>query len=65
MLLSINIFVKKVDLQEDSSIFIKKVFKILPPRQIAAWPRNFETRAMLDCRCRTGNIHMKTSQEQK
>ena len=38
-------------IREDSSIFIKKVFKILPLRQIATWRRNFETRAMLDCRC--------------
>ena len=39
------------DLLEDSAIFINKVFKILPLRQIATWRRNFETRAMLDCRC--------------
>ena len=32
-------------------IFIKKVFKILPLWQLTTWHRNFETRAMLDCRC--------------
>ena len=38
------------DLLEDSPIFIKKVFKILPLRQIATWCRNFERRSILDCR---------------
>ena len=30
---------------------MKKVFKILPLRQIATQRRNFETHAMMDCRC--------------
>ena len=51
-------------IREDSPIFIKKVFKILPLRQIATWRRNFETRPCLIA-VATGNINMKTSQEQK
>ena len=50
------------DLLEDSPVFMKKVFKILPLRQIATWRPKFETRAIAVA---TGNIHMKTSQEQK
>ena len=49
---------------EDSPILIKKVFKILPLRQIATWRSNFETRPCWSALA-TGNIHMKTSQEQK
>ena len=55
---------KKADLQEVSPIFIKKVFKILPLRQIATWRRIFETRACWIV-VATGNIHMKTGQKQK
>ena len=36
---------------EEFSILIKKVFKILPLRQIATQRRNFETQAVMDCRC--------------
>ena len=43
---------------EDSPIFIKKVFKILPLWQIMDYPyRNFETRTMLDCRCYGQHSH--------
>ena len=38
-------------IREDSPLFIKKVFKILPLRQVTTWHCNFETRAILDCRC--------------
>ena len=44
-------------IRENSSIFIKKVFKILPLSQIATWRRNFETRAMLDCHCYGQHLH--------
>ena len=36
---------------EEFSVLIKKVFKILPLRQIATQRRNFETHAVMDCRC--------------
>ena len=44
-------------IRENSSIFIKKVFKILPLSQIATWRRNFETCAMLDCHCYGQHLH--------
>ena len=43
--------------RKDSPIFIKKVFKILPLWQIATWRRNFERRAVLDCRCYGQHSH--------
>ena len=44
-------------IREDSPIFIKKVFKILPLLQIATWRSNFETRTMLDCLCYGQHSH--------
>ena len=46
-------------IREDSPIFIKEVFKILPLWQITTWRRNFETRDMLDCRCYGQHSHIR------